>query len=170
MASDAESLANTVGFDLIGSDLGCDVESALNAALVNGAVFTESTDPLVIFRKTLASSITDIEAHPRGRIFQEFLLKGPYEDSGEIPSELVKQRLSDAETASVITFIYSHMINCFKGAVTELLATNSCLRLMKRLQQYGQLPSNARLYIGDSVGVHRSSGKGLLKGSVMRSE
>ena len=164
MASDAESLADTVGFELIGSELGGDVESALNAALVGGAVFTDGTDPLVIFRKTLASSITDIETHPRGRLFQEFLLKGPYEDSGEIPAELVKQRLSDAETASAITFIYSHMVNCFKGAVTELLATNTCMRLMKRLQRYGQLPSNARLYVGDSVEVHRPSGKGTLKG------
>ena len=164
MASDAESLADTVGFELVGSDLGGDVESSLSAALAGGAIFPEGTDPLVIFRKTLASSITDIETHPRGRLFQEFLLKGPYEDSGEIPTELVKQRLSDGETASAITFIYSHMVNCFKGAVTELLATNTCMLLVKRLQQSGQLPSNARLYVGDSVGVHRLSGKGLLKG------
>jgi len=164
MASDAESLADTVGFELVGSDLGNDVESALSAALVGGAVFSDGTNPLVIFRKTLASSITDIETHPRGRLFQEFLLKGPYEDSGKIPAELTKQRLSDAETASAITFIYSHMVNCFKGALTELLATNTCMVLIKRLQRYGQLRSNARLYIGDSVGVNRPSGKGLLKG------
>ncbi|MBL7174765.1 MAG: hypothetical protein ISS66_02960 [Desulfobacteraceae bacterium] len=35
---------------------------------------------------------------------------------------------------------------------------------MQRLQRHGQLPSNARLYVGDLVGVHRPSGKGLLKG------
>jgi len=164
MASGAESLADTVGFELVGSDLGGDVESSLSGALIGGAIFSEGTDPLVIFRKTLASSITDIETHPRGRLFQKFLLKGPYEDSGEIPAELVKQRLSDAETASAITFIYSHMVNCFKGAITELLATGTCVHLMKRLQLHGQLRSNARLYVGDSVGVHRPSGKGLLKG------
>ena len=164
MASDTQSLANTVGFELLGSDLGCDVESALKSALEGGAVFQDGTDPLVIFRKALASSITDIETHPWGRLFQEFLLKGPYEDSGKIPAELVEKRLSDADTASAITFIYSHMVNCFKGAITELLAVKTCMHLMKRFQRKGQLPSNALLYIGDSVGIHRAGGKGFLKG------
>ncbi len=164
MSSDTKSLADTVGFELLGPDLGYDVESALKSAMEGGAVFPDGTNPLVIFRNTLASSITDIETHPRGRLFQEFLLKGPYEDSGEIPAELVEQRLSDADTASAITFIYSHMVNCFKGAVTELLATKICVQLVKRLQRSGQLPSNARFYIGDSVKVHRVGGKGLLKG------
>jgi len=79
--------------------------------------------------------------------------------------ELVGQRLSDAESASVITFIYSHMVNCFKGAVAELLAANACLHLLKQLQQNRELPANARLYVGDVVGVHRAKGKGLLKGA-----
>ena len=76
----------------------------------------------------------------------------------------MNQRLSDSETASAITFIYSHMVNCFKGAITELLATKPCMRLMKQLQRNGQLPSIARLYVGDSVAIHRHIGKGLLKG------
>ena len=164
MASYAVSLAETVGFELLGFDLGQDVESALSSALKDRAVFSEGSDPLVIFRATVAASITDIETHPRGRLFQEFLLKGPYENSGKIPVKMVKKRLSDAETASAITFIFSHMVNCFKGAVTELLAAKPCTQLMKALKRNGTLPSKARLYIGDSVGVHRSSGKGLLKG------
>jgi hypothetical protein len=164
MAPDTKSLTETVGFELIGSDLGQDVESALCSALMEGAIFPEGADSLVIFRKTLAASIVDIETHPRGKLFQEFLLKGPYEDSGEIPAEMVKQRLSDAETAKAIAFIFSHMVNCFKGAVTELLAAKPCAQLIKELQRNGTLPSKARLYIGDSVGVHRQSGKGILKG------
>lgn len=164
MISDIESLVNPVGFELVGSDLGCDIESALNAALIDGAIFQEGTDPIVIFRNALASSIVDIETHPRGRLFQEFLLKGPYEYSGEIPAELMNQRLSDTETASAITFIYSHMVNCFKGAITELLATKPCMLIMKRMQRNGQLPTNARLYVGDSVKIHQNKGKGLLKG------
>jgi len=164
MTSDTESLANTVGFELISSEIGCDLNSALGAALGGGAVFPDGSDPLSIFRKTLSTSITDIETHPRGKLFQEFLRKGPYGDSGEIPAEMVDQYLSDAETISVITFIYSHMVNCFKGAVTELLASNACMRLMQYLQRNGDLPANARLYVGDSVGVHRPNGKGVLKG------
>lgn len=165
MNSDTRSLADKVGFELVGSDLACDIESSLNTALLSGVVFPDVDDPLVIFRRALASSIADIETHPRGRLFQKFLQKGPYEGSGEIPAKLVRQRLSDAETESAITFIYSHMVNCFKGALTELLATRSCTQLVKRLQSSGQLPSDAGLYVGDSVSVHRPSGKGLHKGA-----
>jgi hypothetical protein len=165
LTADSGSLVNSVGFDLIGSDLGKDVESALQVALAGGAVFPDGTDPLFIFRQALSASIRDIESHPRGRLFQEFLLKDPYEDAGEIPMELVGQRLSDAESASAITFIYSHMVNCFKGAVAELLAAKACLHLLKQLQQKRKLPADARLYVGDVVGVHRAKGKGLLKGA-----
>jgi len=163
--ADSGSLADTVGFELIGSDLGEDVKAALQAALAGGAIFPAGTDPLFIFRRALAASIRDIESHPRGRLFQEFLLKGPYEDIGEIPAGLAGQRLSDADSAAAITFIYSHMVNCFKGAVAELLAARACLRLLRRLQRARELPQSARLYIGDSVSIHRETGKGLLKGA-----
>jgi hypothetical protein len=78
--------------------------------------------------------------------------------------ELVDQRLSDAECASDITFIYSYMVNCFKGAVTEMLASKACLQLIKHLQHMQELPANAQLYVGDAVRVHRAKGKGLHKG------
>ena len=163
--SDSGQLAETVGFELLSSGLGKDVESALGAALAGGAIFPNATDPLSIFRQSLAASIRDIESHPRGRLFQDFLLKGPYEYVGEIPTALVGQRLSDADSAAAITFIYSHMVNCFKGAVTELLAARACLHLLKRLQQDCKLPRSARLYVGDSVGINKARGKGLLKGA-----
>ncbi len=165
MISDTISLVDTVGFDLLGGDLGRDVESALQNALEGGVLFANAATPLSIFREALATSICAIETHKRGQLFREFLLKGPYGDSGTIPAERVGQYLSDAETASVITFVYSYMVNCFKGAVTELLASNACLRLLKQLQREGELPANARLYIGDAVGVRRSRGDGLLKGA-----
>lgn len=163
--SDSGSLADTVDFALLGSSLGKDVESALQAGLAGGAVFANGHDTLFIFRHAFTASIRDIESHPRGKLFQEFLLKGPYDDVGEIPTTLVGQRLSDADVASAITFIYSHMANCFKSAVTELLAAKPCLFLMRRLQQLGELPRSARLYVGDSVSTHRAKGKGLLKGA-----
>lgn len=165
VASHSGRLVDTIGFDLIGFELGKDVKSALQAALKGGAVFADGRDALAIFRQALASSIYNIESHPRGKLFQEFLLKGPYEDVGEIPAKLVRKRLSDAETASAITFIYSHMVNCFKGAVAELLAAKPCLNMLKQLQQAGKLSSKAQLYVGDVVGVHRARGKGLLKGA-----
>ena len=162
---DSGRLADTVGFELLGPAMGKDVESALQTALSGGALFASGHDAIVIFRQALAASIRNIELHPRGRLFQEFLLKGPYEDIGGIPTALVGQRLSDADSTAAITFIYSHMVNCFKGGVTELLAAKACLQLLRRLQQDGELPRNSQLYVGDSVGIHRAKGKGLLKGA-----
>lgn len=89
---DSGSLAKTVGFAVLGSELGEAVECALQDGLAGGAVFPQGSDPLSIFRHTLADSIRDIESHPRGKLFQEFLLKGPYEDAGEIPPELAGER------------------------------------------------------------------------------
>jgi hypothetical protein len=165
MISDSGPLADTVGFELLGAGLGKDVKSALQAALSGGAVFPDGHDALCIFRRALAGSIRDIESHPRGRLFQEFMLKGPYEDVGRIPKALVSQRLPDADSAAAITFIYSHMVNCFKGVVAELLAVRPCIDLLRRLQQSSALPPNARLYVGDAVGTRRARGKGLLKGA-----
>jgi hypothetical protein len=163
--TDSGQLADTVSFELLGSGLGRDVESTLQSALSGGAIFANQHDAPGIFRQALASSIRSIDSHPRGRLFQEFLLKGPYEDVGDIPKSLAGQRLSDAESAAAITFIYSHMVNCFKGAVAELLASKACLHLMKRLQEDSELPGNARLYVGDSVGIRGVKGKGLFKGA-----
>ena len=165
LITDSSFLAGTVDFALLRADLGQDLKSAIQTALSGGAVFPGKQSPLAIFRQALASSIRNIETHPRGRLFQEFLKKGPYEDKGNIPATLNGQRLSDHEVAEAITFIYSHMVNSFKGAVTELLATRACSNLMKRLQDEGELPKEARLYVGDSVSIPRPGGKGLLKGA-----
>jgi hypothetical protein len=159
------SIVDSVGFDLIGSDLGNAVEASLQVALKGQAVFANGTDPLFIFRQSLSASIREIETHPLGILFQDFLFKGPYDDIGEFPAELVGQHLSDADTAAAITFIYSHMVNCFKGAITELLAIKPCMELMKRLLKKNELPGKTRLYIGDSVQVHTAKGKQLLKGA-----
>ncbi len=163
--SNTATLADTVSFELVGADLGNHLESAIQTALTAGVIFPKGSSPLSIFRETLAETIQAIETHHRGPLFQEFLLKGPYEDRGTIPTELIDNRLSDAEVASVITFIYSYMVNCFKGAVAELLAVKACVGLLKQLQRKSELPVNALLYVGDVVGVHRPRGKGLLKGA-----
>jgi len=162
---DSGPLTEAAGFALLGSDLGEDVESAIQDALSGGAVFPEGDKPLFIFRRMLASSIRDIQSHPRGRLLQEFLLKGPFEDTGVIPTDLARQRILDTDAATAITFIYSFMVNSFKGAVTELLAAKACSRLLCQLKQGGYLPRNARLYVGDSVMVLRQSGNGASKGA-----
>jgi len=157
------ALHDTVGFNLIGRDLGRDARSSLQAALRGGTVFAKGTTPMAIFREALAASIRQIENHPRGRLFQEFLRRGPYEDVGPIPRALVRQRLSDEQVASAITFIYSHMVNSFKGALTELLAAKPCLQVLRQLRHEGRLPSKAQLYVGDAVLARRASGRDHLK-------
>ena len=133
--------------------------------MARGAVFQGGTDALSIFRATVQDSIRDIEKHKRGRLFQRFLREGPYEGTGDIPIELRSQRLTDDETASAITFIYSFMVNSFKGAVTELLAASACHRLIKQMCLSGMLLPSARLYVGDSVMVLGEVGRSVSKGA-----
>jgi len=163
--SNSGLLANSAGFDILGPALSRNVESAIQSALSDDTVFANTHDALLIFRQALSVSIRNIESHPRGKLFQEFLLKGPYENAGKFPKTLIDQRLSDADTAAAIRFIFFYMINCFKGAVAEFLALKSCLYLMRRLKGEKYLARNARLYFGDSVSVKRAKGKGFLKGA-----
>lgn len=160
-----ESLAADVGFDLLGEQLGGDVERSVRASLEGGAVFPAGGDALAVFRHTLAASIRDIEHDERGHLFQRFLRDGPHENEGPIPAELRGKRLTPEECAQAITFVYSFMVNSFKGAVTELLAAGTCQRLLRDARRAGRMPADARLYIGDSVLVRRAGGRGGLKGA-----
>ncbi|MBM4163293.1 MAG: hypothetical protein FJ222_02470 [Lentisphaerae bacterium] len=164
--SSPESLAVSVGFDLLGERFGDDVAKAVSSALKASALFPGGGDALAIFRHTLAASIRDIEEEDDGGpLFQRFLRDGPYEREGPIPPELRGKRLTAEECAEAITFVYSFMVNSFKGAVTELLAAGACQRLMRDPRVAGRLPAGARLYVGDSVLVRRASGRGGLKGA-----
>lgn len=163
----AQSLAETVGFELLGPDLGEDLEFRLKTALEKGTVFQGGGNPLSIFRTALRASIREIETHERGRLFQRFLRFGPYEGEGDIPAELSDQRLTDVDTAKSITFIYSFMVNSFKGAVTELLAAIACQQVVEWMCLSGTLPKSSRLYVGDSVMILREPGRGVLKGADM---
>jgi CxxC-x17-CxxC domain-containing protein len=160
-----ESLVDSVGFDLLGEELGSDIRSTLEKALAGGAVFHKAHEPLSIFRQALVASIREIQSDPRGRLFQEFLLKGPYEHEGAMPPELLGQRLSDEDTTTVIAFIYSHMVNSFKGALAEMLATEPCLHIVRELQAEKRLPREARLYVGDAVWAASREGEGFAKGA-----
>ena len=68
MNSDTRTLVSSIGYDLIGSDLGRDVKSALRTALDGGVIFADGDDALAIFHQALATSIRNIELHPRGRL------------------------------------------------------------------------------------------------------
>jgi hypothetical protein len=154
-----------VGFDLLGAELAHDIESSLLAASEAGAVFPCNLEPVAIFRQSLATAMRDINTDYRGLLFQRFLRDGPYEGEDEIPTKLKGKRLTDDETTTVIAFVYSYMVNCFKGAITEMLAAAPCLRILKKMQREHRLPPSTRLYAGDSVLVARRRGQGFAKGA-----
>lgn len=162
---DAGALASTAGFFLLDENLARDVRHALERVLKGGVVFQEGSKPLPIFRHAVATAIGRINAHGRSSLFLRFLRDGPYEDGGEIPFGLHGKRLTHAETAQVITFIYSHMVNCFKGAITELLAAGPCLELLHQLKAENRLPREAKLYVGDTVLPAARNHTGFAKGA-----
>jgi len=167
MSIHTEGLANTVGFEILGDLLAWDVEESLRKALAGGAVFPAASDPLSVFRESLAESIRTIENNERSILFQRFLKEGPYEDSGGVPAEVVSARLSDDETAAAVRFIYYRVINYFQGCLAELLAAAPCVQLLKQLQRDGRVPLNARIYVGDAVAAGVLGKPGFAKGADM---
>jgi hypothetical protein len=161
-ALQTQSLAETVDFDFLGEELGHDVNEALSLALQARAVFPKADQPVALFRQAIADAIGQIAGDARWDLFQRFLKHGP-QDVEETISK--PERLSLAETATVISFIWGHMINSFQGAITELLATLPCTRILQTLQQEGRLPRDARLYAGDAVLVARSRDSRYAKGA-----
>lgn len=167
MSIQNDRLVDTVGFEILGEALGEDVEVSLRKALASGAVFSAASDPLSIFRESLADSIRTIETDECNVLFQRFLRDGPYEDSGEIPPEMASKRLSDDETAAAIRFIYYRVINHFQGSLGELLAAAPCVQLIKKLQHDGHLPLDAQIYVGDAVSASVFGRSGFAKGADM---
>jgi hypothetical protein len=153
----------------------------LSAALVR-SITTGLKQPFVhlsgetawaVFQYALDSAIRNIEAHPRGKLFRRLLAYGP--PNPDDPKLLVSDGetvLSDPECGQCVNFIFSFMVNRFKGDLAELLAIAPCLRLVKRLQKEGQLANNIELYFGETIAERwqaRQPGKkpwgGFVKGS-----
>lgn len=109
-----------------------------------------------IFNQSLDTAIRDIENHPRGKLFRRLIEYGPHHPDD--PESLVsdgERTLSDPECGECVQFIFSHMINRFKGELAELLSLKPCLDLVNQLQNEGQLPNNVNLYMGDVIQERR---------------
>jgi hypothetical protein len=156
------SLDEAVSFDVLGEELGHDVNEALGLALQAGAVFPNADQPLALFRQAIDDAIGQIAGDTRWNLFQRFLKHGPQDVEETVPKP---ERLTQAETATVISFLWGHAINSFQGAITELLATAPCTRILQTLQQEGRLPREARLYVGDVVLAVRWRGSRHAKGA-----
>ena len=105
-----------------------------------------------VFSHASHAAIRDIEQHPRGEQFRQLIEFGPL-NPGE-PEKLTSDNttiLSDPECAQCIEFIYSFMVNRFKGELAELLALQPCIDLLKMLQNKSQLVSEINLFWGDDI-------------------
>lgn len=160
----ARSLAETVGFDFIGHELGDALHAALRHALRAYAVFSSPHEPLGLFREAIATAIGRITADRRWDLFQRFLKHGPKDVEDRLPKS---GQLTEAETARVVAFVSGHMVNSFQGAITELLAAAPCTQILQTMQSEGRLPAEARLYVGDAVLPVRLRGKDIAKGADM---
>ena len=145
----AIKLAETFPLQLLGAELAHDIKASISKALKAGTVFIGGNNPGLIFKNAVAAAITNIEE--RSSLLRHFLRYGPYEGEGDIPPELKDRRLTDDETRKAITFIFSHVVNCFQGNIAELLAVGACVQLVELLKKSGKLPPHACLYFGDAV-------------------
>lgn len=162
---DPLTIARSASWDLLHEDLAADVQISLCNTPKSDVVFADGTSPLAIFRHAVATAIGRIHEDGRLPLFHRFLKDGPYVDAGEISAEQRARYLTDEETANVIRFTYSHMVNCFKGALAELLAVGPCMRILRKMQARKRLPLDARLYVGDAIMSRQMKGDAFAKGA-----
>lgn len=117
---------------------------------------TSDRSTLLVFRQSLDAAVRDIREHPRGKLFQRLIEYGPCkEDEVNIAVCTGEDTLSPSECASCVEFIFSHMVNRFKGELAELLALEPCIRLMEQLKSKGRIKSDVDLYWGEMVQERR---------------
>ncbi len=144
-----EEIASIIGNPPLASTIHSSVASALKYPLVH---LVGSKSVWDVFKRSLDAAIRDIEEHPRGKLFRRLIEYGPHNpDDPEALSSDDETTLSDPECGSCVEFIYSHMVNRFKGELAELLALDPCLTLIQRLKQDGHLPSGTHFYWGEMV-------------------
>ena len=144
-----DRIASIIGNQPLATSLVRSIDSALQS---DSAHIPQGKNVWEIFQRSLNSAIRDIEYHPQGKLFQRMIEYGPYPpDYPYVAESDGVTTLSDPECGNCVEFVYSHMINRFKGELAELLALEPCLNLLDRLHQYGRLPPDIHLYFGDII-------------------
>ena len=125
-----------------------------------------------VFFKSLEAAIRDIETHPRGKLFRRLIEFGPPMDMETVLKSDGETLLSDPEWGECVEFVFSHMINRFKGELAELLAMEPCLELFEKLKKSDRLPADTHIYWGDAIkeyrcgiGMNTLEWRGLAKGA-----
>jgi len=131
----------------------CAIVRSISAAVSSTFVHLPSgTNVWDVFKWSLDAAIRDIQSHPRGRLFRRLIQFGPLNpDAPETAGSTGEGVLSDPECGSCIDFIFSHMVNRFKGELAELLALEPCIQLVQQLIRQQVLPINVQLFWSDTV-------------------
>lgn len=108
-----------------------------------------------VFDQSLRAAITDIENHPRGVLFRRLIEYGPQSPDAGGSQTGGETTLSDAECGTCVEFVFSHMVNRFKGELAELLALAPCITLVEQLRTQDRLPNDIQLYWGGLVQERR---------------
>jgi hypothetical protein len=109
-----------------------------------------------VFKQSLDAAIRDIERHPRGELFRRLIEYGSHHpDYPESKESNGKSTLSNSECGMCVQFIFSHMVNRFKGELAELLSLEPCLELVKKYQKKGILTGDIHLYFGNNIKQRR---------------
>jgi len=152
-----EKIASVVGNRLLASAIHRSVARALGCPFVH---LVDGKSVQDVFKRSLDAAIRDIEEHPRGKLFRRLIEYGPRNpDEPEVLTSDGETTLSDHECGSCVEFIYSHMVNRFKGELAELLALEPCVTFVQRLQQKQHLPSGVQLYWGEILQERRQTRK-----------
>ena len=125
------------------------IETALRKRSVHFAGGAAVCD---VFKESLNAAIKDIEDDPRGILFKRLIRFGPHWDTD--PHDLTgdgKTTLTDPEWGRCVEFIFSYMINRFKGELAELLGIKPCLELMEKLAMENRLPGGIHVYWGNAI-------------------
>ncbi len=153
-----EKIPSITGNRLLASAIRKSVALALGCPFVH---LVDGKSVQDVFKRSLDAAIRDIEEHPRGKLFRRLIEYGPRNpDEPEALTSDNETTLSDHECGSCVEFIYSHMVNRFKGELAELLALEPCAALVERVQGKRHLPSGIRLYWGEMVQERRRNRRG----------
>lgn len=150
------AISSIIGNQSLASEIHKSITTALRNPLVHLMGGESVRD---IFKYSLHAAIRDIENHPRNKLLLRLIESDAYDDS------IV---LSNAECGLCVEFIYSHLINRFKGELSELLALEHCINLIGQLRQNGQLSSDIQLFWGETIQERRKFKLTTEQGSFVR--
>jgi hypothetical protein len=157
--------------EIIGnSALALSINKAIKNALAYSFIRLEGGQNVSdVFNHSLLAVARDINAHPRGKLVRRLIEWGHHDpDCPPDYNKHGKEILSDIELGKCIEFIFSYMINRFKGELAELLALEPCCHLFAEFLSNGIIPSGTLLYWGETIqepdckGYYKKGADGLI--------